>query len=120
MKPYFFAFTAIVLATTFSSFSNHFANKKFNLKAGTDKTSASAITNNANWEEGTLSCTGSQDIPCTITVDEPFTHFDGDGDRLLNTSGNFITIQTEPGLFDGVQYLRLDSGINYTFANKVK
>src|SRR5205085_12086951 len=99
MKKYLFAFTAIVLAVVFSSFTKPFANKTFRLKAGVDKTSPTQVALKSNWEEATLSCTGSADIPCTITVDESFTSI-VNGDRVLNTSGSFITIQTENGLLD--------------------
>jgi hypothetical protein len=126
MKKYFLAITAIALAIVFSSFTKPFANKVFRLKAGVDKTNSSAIQLKSNWEEGTITCnTSSLDIPCTITLDEAFTSVDGDGVRTLNTSGSFITIQTENGLLDqtvvpNVQYIRVANGSNYTPVNKVK
>jgi hypothetical protein len=51
------------------------ANVTFFLKPGVDLTSCAAITNKANWVQCEKIC-GGDDIPCTITVDESFTHLD--------------------------------------------
>jgi hypothetical protein len=123
MKKYFFAFTALVLAVVFSSFTKPFTNVIFKLKTGVDKTSAAAVENKANWEEGIITCAGNADIPCTLSVDPSFTSI-VNGDRVLNTSGSTITIVTENGFLDtapdpDVQYKRVASGTNYSFVNKV-
>jgi hypothetical protein len=113
-------FSAIILAVIFCSFNKPSTNITFQLKAGVDKTSAAAIAQKSNWEEGTLSCTGSADIPCTITVDESFTHIDGGGDRVLNVSGiHIISINIENGIYWlGQQFKRIAAGISYIFSNK--
>jgi len=124
MKKYFFALSAIVLAIAFSAFtSKPTTTYVFKLKNGVDKTSATAVADKTNWEITSISCSGTADIPCTITVDESFTQVDGFGTRTLKTSGTTISIQVENGLLDTapnpyVQYKRVATGVNYTFVNQ--
>jgi hypothetical protein len=123
MKNYFFGFAAIILAIAFSAFTKApTASYTFKLKNGVDLTSESAIANKANWEESAISCSGGADIPCTITVDEQFTHVEDDGlfwRIALNIWGLTITIAVENGAWEvGVQYKRIASGANYVFQNQ--
>jgi hypothetical protein len=119
---YFSGFLAFVMAFILCAFSIIPSSTfTFKLKSGIDKTNATAIELKSNWEECIVVCSGNPDVPCNITVDEAYTHLEGNliPNRVLNTSGVTITIQTENGIFRGAQYKRIASGTNYTYVNQV-
>jgi hypothetical protein len=126
MKKYSIGLAAIVFAIAFSAFTKapNFVNYKFELKPGVDLTSEAAVELKTNWQESALTCSGSQ-VPCTIEVAEAFTHMDGQL-RVLNTTvqqGSVVIIESENGFLDtapnpDVQYKRIATGTNYTFANQ--
>jgi hypothetical protein len=117
----------IFIALVFSFFTkSNFTNYRFRLKPGIDLTWQSAVQNKMNWELSALTCSGASEVPCTIEVDEAYTHIEylsGFSIRVLNTTGaNIISINAEFGYNNtqpnpDEQYYRITNGNNYTFVN---
>jgi hypothetical protein len=123
VTKYYLALISSILAIILSSISagpNSIVS--FKLKPGVNLGIANEVELKSNWQQSSLVCTGIEEIPCNISVNEAYTHFVGTY-RILNSTGLTISIQSENGYLDqGVsppfQYKRIASGTNYTFLNQ--
>jgi len=133
MKKYLLGFTAVALAVVFSSFTKPFVS--YTMKLTVSPIAANRVNTETNWKDnGSLYgiCSGTQqDLACTITADEKYTH-DVSGVQVLNTSGDtpageaFLTVTEATGLLDeGVQYYKIasitasDNTTSFSFVNAV-
>jgi hypothetical protein len=115
----------LVIAIVISNSIKNRIHTRFCLKSGVDLTSSAALQNKLNWIQTSLTCTPGNEVACTITVSDEYTHINN-SEVVLNY-GSFtpqIIIQTENGLLytipePDVQYLRIKAGIGYTFVNTV-
>jgi hypothetical protein len=121
MKHYILSYSSIILAIVLSAFTKSPTTVYiFALKPGVDRTSSPAVSDKSNYRPSSILCNGN-DIACGVVVDESFTNGTGIN-RKLNTTGTYISIQTENEYLDqsvnpAVQYIKLASGVNYTYFN---